>query len=111
MSCGATSAARAGLAVSARSILLLAGALPPQVARPGESVANTCRTGGVAENSMKRVLVGFLLGLSAFAAGCQSALPTYNYSCDNYRAIDAGLCDDPNSGRLFGAVVGGGFQQ
>ena len=59
---------------------------------------------------MKRVLVGFLLGLSALAAGCQSATPTYNYSCYNYHAIDAGFCDDPNAGRLFGAVVGGGFQ-
>lgn len=58
---------------------------------------------------MNRILVGLLLGLSAFAAGCQSTTPSYPHSCDNPRAIDAGLCDDPNSGRLFGAIVGGGF--
>ena len=59
---------------------------------------------------MNRILVGLLLGLAAFAAGCQSAPSRYQHSCYNYHAIDAGLCEDPNSGRLFGAVVGGGFQ-
>jgi hypothetical protein len=59
---------------------------------------------------MHRILVGLLLGLSAFAAGCQSAPPAYQHSCYNYHAIDAGLCNDPNAGRLFGAVVSDGYQ-
>ena len=59
---------------------------------------------------MHKVLVGLLFGLAAFASGCQSAAPRYPHSCDNYRAIEAGLCDDRDAGRLFGAVVGGSFR-
>jgi hypothetical protein len=59
---------------------------------------------------MRQVLIGALLALSAFAAGCQST-PPYGYSCANYHAIDAGLCDDPYAGRLAAAVVTGGYDR
>jgi hypothetical protein len=57
---------------------------------------------------MRQILIGTLLAVSAFVAGCQTT-PPYRYSCYNYHAIDAGLCDDPNAGRLFGAVVSGAY--
>ena len=58
---------------------------------------------------MRQILIGALLALSAFEAGCQTTPAPYRYSCNNYHAIDAGYCDDPNAGRLFGAVVGGAY--
>lgn len=59
---------------------------------------------------MHKVLVGLLFGVALIASGCQSAPPRYQHSCYNYRAIEAGLCDDRDAGRLFGGVVGGGFR-
>jgi hypothetical protein len=60
---------------------------------------------------MRQILIGTVLALSAFAAGCQTTPPRYQYSCSNYHAIDAGFCDDRDAGRLFGAVVGGAYQR
>ena len=58
---------------------------------------------------MKQAVVGIVLALSSFAAGCQATTPPYRFSCDNYHAIDAGLCEDREAGRLFGGIVGGAY--
>jgi hypothetical protein len=58
---------------------------------------------------MRTVLIGIALVLSAFAAGCTTSMPKYQFSCDNYNAIDAGLCDDPASGRLVGGIMTGAY--
>jgi hypothetical protein len=57
------------------------------------------------ENLMRKIPIGIALALLMVAAGCQTSTPTYQFSCRNYHAIDAGLCDDPNSGRLVGALL------
>jgi hypothetical protein len=75
----------------------------PCQTRPGKS------THEIEENAMKQILVGALLVLSALGGGCQSTTPKYQYSCSNYHAIDAGLCDDREAGRLWGGVIGGAY--
>jgi hypothetical protein len=55
---------------------------------------------------MRQILTGIVLVLSALAVGCQQTIPQYKFPC-TYRAVDAGFCDDPYSGRLVGYVLHG----
>jgi hypothetical protein len=55
---------------------------------------------------MRQILIGIVvLVLAALAAGCQTSIPPYQFSCANQHAIDAGLCELPGGGRLVGGVL------
>ena len=60
---------------------------------------------------MKQVLIGIALAALLATTGCQASRPQYRYSCANQHAIDAGLCDDPNSGRLVGGLLYGDYSR
>jgi hypothetical protein len=54
---------------------------------------------------MRRYPILIALGLVAVLTGCQSSIPKYRFDC-TFQAYDAGFCNDPQAGRLFGAVIG-----
>lgn len=90
------------------------------VAKLCESMAGVTKlvTRILGDRSMNRILIAGALMLSSFVAGCQSStqgpplgeIPPWRFPC-NYRAFDAGRCDDLNglpntdfnlSARIFG---------
>lgn len=92
--------------------------VPPQVARPRESMPERRREAALVSRRipMQRILTWAALALVAMTAGCeqttsQQTTSEWRFPC-NYRAFDAGFCDNLNglpnanynlSGRLLGS--------